>query len=110
MGLVGLWALTRREPEPRPEPEPRVAAWWRMVLVLAGCSLITHPFAWWGNRAMLDVMPFAWRAAIVEAAVVIVEGAVLRYALGLRSTTAWGTALVMNAASFGYGVWLITRG
>ncbi len=108
MGLVCLWALTRREPEAEPEPEQ--AAWWRMVLVLAGCSLITHPFAWWGNRALVDTMVFAWRAAIVEAAVVIVEGAVLRYALGLRSTIAWGTALAMNAASFGYGVWLITRG
>ncbi len=106
MGLVCLWALTRRETE----AEPELAAWWRMVLVLAGCSLITHPFAWWGNRALVDTMPFAWRAAIVEAAVVIVEGAVLRYALGLRSTTAWGTALAMNGASFGYGVWLITRG
>jgi hypothetical protein len=108
VGLVCLWALTRREPEAEPEPEQ--AAWWRMVLVLAGCSLITHPFAWWGNRALVDTMVFAWRAAIVEAAVVIVEGAVLRYALGLRSTIAWGTALAMNAASFGYGVWLITRG
>jgi len=102
VGLACLWAATRRDPD-RP-------AWWRMALVLAGCSLITHPFAWWGNRALVEAMPFAWRAALVEAAVVVVEGAVLRFALGLRSTTAWGSALLMNAASFGYGVWLITRG
>lgn len=101
MGLACLWVATRGDPD-RPAP-------WRLLLVLAGCSLITHPFAWWGNRALVDAMSFAWRAALVEAAVVIVEGAVLRLALGVRTATAWGTALVMNAASFGYGVWLITR-
>jgi hypothetical protein len=102
VGMLCLWGLTRRAPD-RP-------AVWRMLLVLAGCSLITHPFAWWGNRALVDTFAFAGRAAIVEAAVVIVEGGVLRLALGLLWPIAWGTALVMNAASFGYGMWLITRG
>ncbi len=88
--------------------QPRPALW-RIVLVLAGASLVTHPFAWWANRGLFGVFAFEVRVAIVEAAVVIVEGVVLRWGLRVGVALAFGTALVMNAASFGFGLWLVTH-
>lgn len=55
------------------------------------------------------MLPFVARAAIVEAAVVIVEAVLLRGALRLRWRAAFTTSLAMNAASFGYGVWWMLR-
>ena len=72
-------------------------------------SLVTHPFAWWSNRGLAPLLPFATRAALVESAVVIVEAVLLRGALRLRWRAAIVTSLAMNVASFGYGVWLMLR-
>ncbi len=95
-----LW--TQRGQQPR-------AALWRIALVLVGASLVTHPLAWWANRGLVGVFGFEVRAAIVETAVVIVEGVVLRGGLRLGVLPAFATALVMNAASFGVGLWMITH-
>lgn len=80
---------------------------WRVALLVVGASLVTHPLAWWSNRGLVGVLPFEQRAAIIEAAVVIVEGVLLRGGLLVRWPAALSTALVMNAASFGYGLWRI---
>lgn len=98
IAIALLWITTRRDPSR--------ASMVRMVLVLVGCSLITHPLAWWSNRGLTDHMPFATRAAIIEAAVVIVEAVIIRGGLLVRWPIAIATSFVMNMASFGFGLWL----
>jgi hypothetical protein len=98
VALVCLWIATRRDPTRAP--------WWRMVLVVVGCSLITHPLAWWTNRGLVDQFEFATRATIIEAAVVIVEAVILRGGLLVRWWIAIVTSFAMNMASFGFGLWL----
>lgn len=100
--MLCLLAWTRSDGASRP-------AWWRMVLLVVGASLVTHPLAWWSNRGLADVLAFETRAAIIEAAVVVVEAILLRGGLLVRWPAALSTALVMNMASFGFGLWLQSR-
>ncbi len=108
VGMLCLWATTRYGSWGRRSGESP-AALWRMLLLVVGVSLITHPFAWWSNRGLAPMMPFATRAALIELAVVVVEAVLLRGGLLLRWRAALTTSLVMNMASFGYGLWLISR-
>jgi len=101
VAIVCLWIATRRDPARPPM--------WRMVVVVLGCSLITHPLAWWCNRGLAAEYTFAVRATIIEAAVVIVEAVILRGGLLVRWPIAIATAFVMNMASFGFGLWLASR-
>jgi hypothetical protein len=87
----------------------RALAWWRAPAVILAASLVTHPFAWHGNLALIGVLPFWPRVAVVELAVCVAEAAVLRFALGVRWPAAGLTATVMNAASFGFGLWWMWR-
>lgn len=101
VAIACLLIATRRD-------ERRVPPW-QMLLVIIGCSLITHPLAWWSNRGLAELFKFAPRAAIIEAAVVIVEAVILRGGLLVRWPVAIATAFVMNMASFGFGLWLASR-
>lgn len=92
----------------------RGRTWVRGLVVVLAASLLTHPLAWHANRSWLIGLGFPVRAAIIEGAVVMVEGSIL--ALAMRSTghaprarpiAPWRwlvLSLVMNGASFGYGV------
>lgn len=86
----------------------------RGAAVVLAASLLTHPAAWRANRIWLHFLPFTTRAAVIEAAVVVVEAVILTVALRAvardpsRPIAAWRCAVVsllMNAASFGYGLW-----
>ncbi|MBK6917713.1 MAG: hypothetical protein IPH07_09960 [Deltaproteobacteria bacterium] len=108
IGIACLWLATRTNAWGRRDDEPPPAAW-RVCVMAFAVSLVTHPFAWWSNRGLAPLLPFATRAALVESAVVIVEAVLLRGALRLRWRAAIVTSLAMNVASFGYGVWLMLR-
>lgn len=93
VGLACLYVAGQRVPP------------WRAILTIAACSLVTHPFAWWANRQLAQYLAFAPRAAIIEAAVAAIEATLLRGVLGLGWRLALVVAVVMNLASFGFGLW-----
>lgn len=81
------------------------------VAILAAASCLTHPLAWQANVTWLRTLPFAERAAVIELSVVVVEAVILNRASGWRQPEqriAWWRALLvsllMNGASFGYGL------
>jgi len=87
-------------------------AWGRTVAIVLAASLLTHPLAWQANRSWLRGLPFPVRAAIIEVTVVLVEAVIVWRASQLVAAgrLSLGRALVLallaNAASFGYGLWL----
>lgn len=83
---------------------------WRVAIVAVAASLVSHPFAWSGNRALVGTWSLPTRYAVIESAVVVVEALVFRVTLGVRPGAALVTSLVANAASFGVGLWRITGG
>ncbi|HWB80511.1 MAG TPA: hypothetical protein VG755_36355 [Nannocystaceae bacterium] len=95
VGLLALAVLARTQLRD---------AGWRAPAVLMAASLLTHPFAWWGNRALLGVIELWPRYAIVELCVVAIETIVLQVALRIGWPIAAATSLLMNAASFGFGL------
>jgi hypothetical protein len=100
VGWLCLWLFARNELR---------QAKWRAPVVLLAASLLTHPFAWWGNQSLLGVVEFWPRVAMVELAVVLVEATLLRVVLHLRWPGAALASLAMNAASFGLGLWWMWR-
>ena len=100
VGLACLWLLARAQLREQS---------WRALAVLVAASLLTHPFAWWGNQALLGVLELWPRYAIIELAVVAIETLVLHVALRVRWPIAAATSLLMNAASFGFGLWWMWR-
>jgi len=100
VALVCLWLLERGQLR---------ALHWRAPVVVLAASLLTHPFAWWTNRSLVGVLEFWTRVTIIELAVVAIEAAILRWMLTLRWRAALPTALAMNAASFGFGLWWMWR-
>ncbi|MEX1367647.1 MAG: hypothetical protein AB1Z98_31245 [Nannocystaceae bacterium] len=92
----------------------RGRTWVRGLLVVLAASLLTHPLAWHANRVWLIGLSFPVRAAIIEGAVVLVEASILALAMRstgdvprVRPTAPWTwlvLSLVMNGASFGYGL------
>jgi hypothetical protein len=79
----------------RPRP------WLHITLVCLLLNGLTHPLA---NAAILSL---GWNYWLVEALVVLVEGAVLHagWQLGWK---AWVLALLANAASVAVGWWVVT--
>lgn len=75
----------------------------RFYAVATVMSLITHPFAWTLN-ADLRPMPFWQRALIVEALVVLLEGALLARWARLGWTRGYQLALLVNTFSFALGL------
>jgi hypothetical protein len=87
----------------------RAPGWWRAPLVVVAASLVTHPFAWSGNLALLPVLRFWPRVAVVELCVCAAEAMLLRFGAAVPWPAAAITATVMNAASFGFGLWWMWR-
>lgn len=100
VGLTCLWLLARAQLR---------TVGWRALAVLLAASLLTHPFAWWSNRALIGAVELWPRYAIVELGVVAIETIVLRVVLRVRWPVAAATSLLMNAASFGFGLWWMWR-
>jgi hypothetical protein len=83
----GLW-LARRDEGP---------ALWRLLLIAALASLLTHPLAWATNQGLAPYLRFAGRAAIIELVVVVAETFVYR----LGAPRRWPRALFLAAAANG---------
>ena len=75
----------------------------RLYGVAVAMSLITHPFAWTLNQD-LRPMPFWQRATIVEALVVVLEGALLARWGQLGWSRGYALGFLANATSFGLGL------
>ncbi|MFO0637230.1 MAG: hypothetical protein U0168_30770 [Nannocystaceae bacterium] len=98
--LLGLVLLHRLAPD---------ASLRRRVAVLLGVNLATHPLAWSCNRALAPWLAFEPRAAAIEAAVVAVESLAFARLVPLPWPRALVLAAVINAASFGFGLWWMMR-
>lgn len=79
---------------------------WRVTGIAVAASLLTHPIAWFLATTGLADMPFWWRAALIEIAVVVAEAIVYRAGLKAPWKTAAAMSLAANATSFGCGLWL----
>lgn len=83
----------------RPRPGlPRTAA------VAATATLLTHPLAYQLTLLLRPLMPFVWRAAVIEGAVVLVEGALFAKVGEMGWKKGLAVALVANALSFAVGL------
>jgi hypothetical protein len=88
----------------------RGEAVWRIALVAAAASMVTHPIAWWANRSLVGTLGMTERYTLIELAVVVVEAVIYRGAIATRTVAAGVTSLVANAASFGFGLWRMLAG
>jgi hypothetical protein len=92
-----------------------LAALWRrsdrpslttVAAVAAAASLVTHPFAWYFNGMLGGFVSFAYRAAFIEASVIVAEAMILGTVARLHWRAAWTASLLANLSSFGTGlVW-----
>ena len=80
----------------------------RLLGVALAATLLTHPFAIAGFAALQPHLSYPARAAVVESAVALAEGALLWQAAGLPAGRAWGAAAAANAASYLSGLALRT--
>lgn len=100
-----LVALNRWPIWPRGGRHPIV----RLALLVAACTLITHPFAWGINEALRGQFSYWPRVGAIELAVSLVEGALYATIAGFG----WGRGMALgfaaNAFSFSLGYWLMTR-
>ncbi len=76
----------------------------RMGAIALAASLITHPWAWWANRLLLALLPFAGRALLIELGVVLVEGILFAWLAKLGLLRGLVIATLTNGASFGVGL------
>lgn len=81
-----------------------------VALAAVAATLLTHPIAWWLNTAGLRGMPFATRAAVIEAGVVVAEGGLLMVLLGWRWRRSVGVSALANAVSFAVGIAVVRMG
>jgi len=81
----------------------------RLALLVAACTLITHPFAWGINEALRGQFSYWPRVGAIELAVSLVEGGLYAPVAGFG----WGRGMALgfaaNAFSFTLGYWLMTR-
>jgi len=76
----------------------------RLLLATLTVSLLTHPFAWWANHAFVGEVSRWTRVGLIEAAVVLAEGALFVFLIPLGARRAFPLALLTNATSFGVGL------
>ena len=76
----------------------------RLGLVALAATLLTHPFAWAASWYLRRLLPFGPRAAVIEATVVLVEGALYARVARLGWRRGLAVAAVANLASFAVGL------
>ena len=87
---------------------PPGTAW--SVASALGANAVTHPLLWLADDALRTHLSLPVRWTLLEAAVVVVEGAVYAVA-GLGARRGAALALAANAASFAAGLaWYAIRG
>lgn len=84
---------------------------WQVALTFVAASLCTHPLVWQANERLIGTLAFPARAAVLETAVAVLEGAMAHLALRIG----WGRGLAAgaaaNASSFATGIllWWLAR-
>lgn len=86
----------------------RVDVKWTLAAALLA-TLITHPCIWYLNQTFTLLAPWP-RLLLLEAAVIIVEGAVYLGVARMPAPIAWATSLAANGASFLMGLALYAAG
>ena len=76
----------------------------RLALTALAATLLSHPFAWLGNRLLAVALPFAGRAALIEIGVAMFEAALYWRLVPLPPRRALAISLVANTLSFGLGL------
>jgi hypothetical protein len=76
----------------------------RVALVAAICTLASHPFAWWAIQHLAGPMGYALAVLVIEAAVVLAETVVYRWAVPLPGWRALAVAFVANLVSTAVGL------
>lgn len=71
----------------------------RVVAIAAAASLLSHPFAWMGTIALMDVVAYAVAFVLVEASVVVFEALFFEHVAGWSRRTAWTASVVANVIS-----------
>ncbi|GMV39680.1 MAG: hypothetical protein AMXMBFR64_13960 [Myxococcales bacterium] len=77
----------------------------RLALIAVAATLVTHPFAWLANGWI--PLPFAPRAALIEASVVVAEAVIYGRLVPLGAPRAALASVMANAASFAVGLVLV---
>lgn len=80
----------------------------RWAAIAAAASLLTHPFAWWSNDALVGRAPFWQRAAIIELSVIGAEAVIYRVGASARWPVALALAALANATSFALGLLILS--
>ena len=80
-----------------------VPDWRRLLLVLPGVTLLTHPFAWGLNEELWQWSPVL-RLAFIELVVVFIEGLIIGHWGKVGFRAGYAVALVANALSFAVGL------
>ena len=110
MGQLGALLLSLAIEVPAAVALARLARWlapgqWRrLALTGVAATLLSHPFAWFGNRALAALLPFAPRAAVIESCVVLFEALLYWRLTPLALRRGLLVSLVANALSFGIGL------
>jgi hypothetical protein len=81
---------------------PHTLSGWRVVVVVLGVNLITHPL-FWATFPQIE-MPFLPRLYLAELIVALVEGSVYRYLCRFGWIEAMGLGLALNAFSTVVGI------
>jgi hypothetical protein len=76
----------------------------RVALVAAICTLASHPFAWWAIQQLNEPLGYALAVLAVEAAVILAETLVYRWAVPMPGWRAFAVALAANVASTVFGL------
>lgn len=78
----------------------------RLVAIACACTLVTHPFAWFGFPGLRELIPPYWaRAFVIEGGVAVVEGLLYGWLAGLGLVR--GQVLGWSANAFSYGLGLV---
>ena len=80
------------------------ADWETIIMVTAAASLLTHPFAWYINEALIGMVRFGVRAAVIETFVVLAEMVILAVFARMAWRTALTASFIANMGSFGTGL------
>jgi len=73
-------------------------------LVAVAATLITHPFAWWGNVAFSPLLSWIPRIAFIETGVFIVEGVVFAIGVGWSVRKGLLLSFLANLTSTLFGI------
>ncbi len=83
---------------------------WIVVLAAVGATLLTHPLLWMLDPEILPAWPGGLRFLLPEVAIVLLEGAVYAWPLGLGWRRGLLLSVLANVLSYGVGLLIHAEG